>query len=124
MIARFQSLRNACSTEELSFTVDAKVKLMSSGIESQVTALIAATLHVDETAVRRETSIADELGADSLDFVTLILAIEDEFQLDMPDEEAAEILTVAQLIEYVTFALATKETATRRPDTGRWVALR
>jgi len=96
---------------------------MSNGIESQITALIAATLHVDETAIHRDTTIAGALGADSLDFVTLILAIEDEFQVDIPDEEAAEILTVAQLIEYVTFAQAIKETATSRPKPGRRVAL-
>ncbi len=97
---------------------------MSNPIDSQIVALIAATLHVDETAIRRDTSIVGALGADSLDFVSLIMAIEDEFQVDIPDEEAAEMLTVAQLIEYVTFAQASKETATSRPDAGRRVALR
>jgi|SRR5688572_1024572 len=102
----------------------ATVNLMSNRIESQIIALIAATLHVDETEIRRDTSIADALGADSLDFVSLILAIEDEFQVDIPDEEAAEILTVAQLIEYVTFAQAVKETAASRSNLGRRIALR
>jgi acyl carrier protein len=97
---------------------------MSNGIESQIIALIAATLHLDETVIGRDTNIAGALAADSLAFVTLILAIEDEFKVDIPDEEAAEILTVAQLIEYVTFAQASKETATSRPDAGRRVALR
>jgi acyl carrier protein len=102
----------------------ATVNLMSNPLESQIIALIASTLHVDETAIRRDTSIAGALGADSLDLVSLILAIEDEFQVDIPDEEAAEILTVAQLIEYVAFAQAVKETAASRPNLGRRVALR
>jgi acyl carrier protein len=100
------------------------VNLMSNPIESQVIAVIASTLHVDETAIRRHTSIAGTLGADSLAFVSLIMAIEDEFQIDIPDEEAAEILTVAQLIEYVTFAQAIKETRASRPNLGRRAALR
>ncbi len=100
------------------------VNLMSNPIESRLVALIASTLHVDETAIRRDTSIAGTLGADSLELVSLIMAIEDEFQIDIPDEEAAEILTVAQLIEYVTFAQAIKETAAIRPHPGRRAALR
>jgi acyl carrier protein len=102
----------------------ARVNLMSNPIEAQIIALIASTLHVDETAIRRDTSIAGGLGADSLAFVSLIMAIEDEFQVDIPDEEAAEILTVAQLIEYVMFAQAIKETAASRPNLGRRAALR
>lgn len=97
---------------------------MSNPIESRIVALIASTLHLDEMAIRRDTSIAGALGTDSLDFVSLILAIEDEFQVDIPDEEAAEILTVAQLIEYVTFARAIKETAVTHPTPARRVALR
>jgi acyl carrier protein len=104
--------------------MEREVDLMSNPIESQVIALIASTLHVDETAIRRDTSIAGTLGADSLAFVSLIMTIEDEFQIDIPDEEAAEILTVAQLIEYVTFAQAIKETAASRPNLGRRAALR
>jgi acyl carrier protein len=91
----------------LSFT-QAEVKPMSSGIESQIAALVATTLHVDQTMVRPEMSFAGDLGADSLDSVTLILAIEDEFRIDIHDEDAAEILTVGQMIEYVAFALAVR----------------
>jgi acyl carrier protein len=92
---------------------------MSSGIESRITALIAATLRVDEAMVGRNATLAGDLGADSLDFVALILAIEDEFKVDIHDEEAAEILTVEEMIEYVTFAVAVKEPALiRRSDSG------
>jgi acyl carrier protein len=98
---------------------------MSRGIEQQITALIASTLHVDEELVRREMSIGSDLGADSLDFVALVLALEDEFQVDIHDEDAAELLTVEQLIEYVTLAIAIKEATVRRgSESGRTVGLR
>ena len=100
------------------------MKLMTSGIESQITALVAATLRVDETMVRRDSTFAD-LGADSLDLVALILAIEDQLQIDIHDEEAAEILTVEQMIEYVSFAIAEQESAvTSRLSSDRLVGLR
>jgi acyl carrier protein len=82
---------------------------MNTGIEPQIRSLVAATLHVDEAQIRPDATFADDLGADSLDLVSLILAIEDQFHVDIPDEEAAEILTVEQLIEHVTFALAFKD---------------
>jgi acyl carrier protein len=98
---------------------------MSRGIESRITALVAATLRVEQTMVHPDAMFVRDLAADSLDGVTLILAIEDEFQVDIHDEEAAEILTVEQMIDYVTFALAVKErTATRRLDSGETVGLR
>jgi acyl carrier protein len=88
-----------------------EVPSVRSPIESQMTALIAATLQVDAALVGREATIAGALGADSLDFVVLILAIEDEFQVDIPDEEAAGLLTVGHLIDYVTFELASRQEA-------------
>jgi acyl carrier protein len=98
---------------------------MSSEIETRIMALIATTLQVDQAMVRRDSSFARDLAADSLDSVTLILAVEDEFGIDIHDEDAAEILTVEQMIEYVTLALAAKEpTAASRANTGRVVALR
>jgi acyl carrier protein len=88
---------------------------MDSGIESQISALVASTLHVDTAMVRRDATFAGDLAVDSLDLVALILAVEEEFRVDIHDEDAAEILTVGQLIEYVAFALATKiPTVTRR----------
>ena len=97
---------------------------MSSGIESQITALIASTLHVDQATIGRDTRIARDLGADSLDFVALILAIEDELHVDIHDEDAAELLTVEQVIEYVELALATKDAAIRaRLDGGKTVGV-
>jgi acyl carrier protein len=78
-------------------------------IESKVTALVAATLHVDRTTIRPHTTLAADLGADSLQLVELIMALEVEFQVDIPDEDAAEISTVEQLVEYVAIALAVKD---------------
>jgi acyl carrier protein len=97
---------------------------MSSQIEAQITALIAATLNVDQAMVDRDAHFADDLAADSLDTVALILAIEDRFGIDIHDEDAAEILTVEQIIDYVTVALATKETVRGRSNSQRTVALR
>jgi len=79
---------------------------MNIGIEAQIRSLVAATLHVEEAMIRPDATLAGDLGADSLDLVSLILAIEDQFHVDIPDEEAAEILTVEQLIEHVRFELA------------------
>ena len=98
---------------------------MDSGIESQITAVVAATLHVDQTMVRRDTTFADDLATDSLDCVALILAIEDELKVDIHDEDAAEILTVGQMIDYVTLALSEKEPAfIARSNSGGSVGLR
>jgi acyl carrier protein len=82
---------------------------MNTGIESQIRSLVAASLCIDEAVIRPDATLAGDLGADSLDLVSLILAIEDEFHVDIPDEEAAEILTVEQLIEHVRFELAFKD---------------
>jgi acyl carrier protein len=82
---------------------------MNSRIESRVTALIASTLHIDQAMVTGDATLAGDLTADSLDLVSLILAVEDEFQVDIHDEDAAEILTVEQMIEHVGFTLAVKE---------------
>lgn len=86
-----------------------KVESMSTEIETRLTALVATSLHVDPAMVRRESSFARDLAADSLDSVTLLLAVEDEFGIDIHDEDAAEILTMAQMIDYVTLALAVRE---------------
>src|SRR4029453_14392418 len=86
-----------------------KVSCMNSRIASKVAALIASTLHVDPAMVCDHATLAGDLAADSLDLVSLILAIEDEFHVDIHDEDAAEILTVEQMIDYVTLALAANE---------------
>jgi len=75
----------------------------TSQIDHKIRNLIAATLCTNEQVVTGDTSMAD-LGADSLDIVALVLAIEDEFNLDIHDEDAAQLDTVKELVEYVSFA--------------------
>jgi acyl carrier protein len=63
--------------------------------------IIADTLKVDREKVTAEASFSDDLKADSLDLVELIMAFEDEYGVEIPDEEAQNIRTVGQALEYV-----------------------
>ena len=114
----FREIRNGAVDTGVLSDSNPKGKPVSSGIESEVTALVAATLGVDETMVRRDTTFAAGLGADSLDRVTLILAIEDEFRIDFHDEDAAEILTVGQMIDYVSCVVSDQEPRVTRPSSS------
>jgi acyl carrier protein len=78
-------------------------------IELEIASLIAAALGVPQESVTREASFAEDLGAESLDSVALIMAIEDHFDIDIPDEDAEQIRTVRQLIECVLFESAADE---------------
>ncbi|MES2504389.1 MAG: acyl carrier protein [Myxococcota bacterium] len=70
-------------------------------IEPRIKAIIADQLGVSEEEVRSEARFIEDLGADSLDIVELIMAMEEEFEIEIPDEEAEKILTVGDTIEYV-----------------------
>ena len=72
-----------------------------SKVEERVKKLICDQLGVGEDKVVNEASFVDDLGADSLDIVELVMALEDEFETEIPDEEAEKITTVGQAIEYV-----------------------
>ena len=72
-----------------------------SSIEDQVKAIVAEQLGVKEEEVTNEASFVDDLGADSLDTVELVMALEEEFDTEIPDEEAEKITTVQQAIDYV-----------------------
>ena len=72
-----------------------------SSIEDQVKAIVAEQLGVKEDEVTNEASFVDDLGADSLDTVELVMALEEEFDTEIPDEEAEKITTVQQAIDYV-----------------------
>ncbi|EDL51312.1 acyl carrier protein [Vibrio mediterranei AK1] len=61
-------------------------------------------LGVDEAEVKNEASFVDDLGADSLDTVELVMALEEEFDTEIPDEEAEKITTVQAAIDYVNSA--------------------
>jgi acyl carrier protein len=77
-----------------------------SDIAREVTAQIAAILSAPQEQVTPDARLVHDLGADSLDSVTLVLAIEDRFAIDMPDEDVEQLRTVQQLIEYVELAVA------------------
>lgn len=75
---------------------------MSKEIEDKVKKIIAEQLSVSEDKVVSEASFVGDLGADSLDTVELVMALEDEFSTEIPDEDAQKILTVQDAIDYVT----------------------
>ena len=73
-----------------------------SDIEQRVKKIVAEQLGANEADVKNASSFVDDLGADSLDTVELVMALEEEFDCEIPDEEAEKITTVQQAIDYVT----------------------
>ena len=72
-----------------------------SSIEEQVKSIVAEQLGVKEDEVTNDASFVDDLGADSLDTVELVMALEEEFETEIPDEEAEKIATVQQAVDYI-----------------------
>lgn len=73
----------------------------TSGVKNKVLGIIADQLDLDQSEIKLDSSFVDDLGADSLDTVELVLALEEEFEVNIPDEEAEKITTVAQAIEKI-----------------------
>lgn len=71
-----------------------------SDIEQRVKKIVAEQLGVAEDEIKLESSFVDDLGADSLDTVELVMALEDEFEIEIPDEQAEKITTVQQAVDY------------------------
>ena len=67
--------------------------------------IIAEVLNVDEEEITMETTFVDDLGADSLDIFQIIMAIEEEFEIEIPTEEAEKITTVGDAVEQIKKAL-------------------
>jgi acyl carrier protein len=75
---------------------------MSATIEQKVKNIIADQLGVGEEEIKTTSSFIDDLGADSLDIVELVMAMEEEFEVEIPDEEAENIKTVQDAVNYIT----------------------
>ena len=71
-----------------------------SDIEQRVKKIVAEQLGVAEDEIKLESSFVDDLGADSLDTVELVMALEDEFEIEIPDGQAEKITTVQQAVDY------------------------
>ena len=67
----------------------------------KVKAIIVEQLGVAEASVEMESSFIDDLGADSLDIVELVMALEEEFDLEIPDSDAEKVVTVGDVVEYI-----------------------
>ena len=74
---------------------------MSAGLDEKVKKIIVDQLGVDEVEVTLEAKFIDDLGADSLDTVELVMALEEEFGIEIPDEEAEKIVTVKDAVSYI-----------------------
>jgi len=70
-------------------------------IQEKVTAIVAEQMGVDKGEINRDTNFVNDLNADSLDTVELVMEFEDEFETSIPDEEAEKIQTVGQAIDFI-----------------------
>jgi len=70
-------------------------------VEQRIKKIVAEQLGVNEAEIKNESSFVDDLGADSLDTVELVMALEEEFDCEIPDEQAEKIHTVQQAMDYM-----------------------
>ena len=75
--------------------------MSSEEVFDKVKEIIVEQLGVAENAVNTEASFIDDLGADSLDIVELIMALEEEFDLEIPDSDAEKVVTVGDVVDYI-----------------------
>lgn len=76
--------------------------LQASEIEARVKKIVVEQLGVKEDEVKTESSFVEDLGADSLDTVELVMALEEEFETEIPDEDAEKIVTIKDAVNYIT----------------------
>jgi acyl carrier protein len=77
------------------------IVMTATNIEAKVKSIIADQLGVSEDEIKLESSFIEDLGADSLDIVELVMAMEEEFEIEIPDEEAENIKAVGDAINYI-----------------------
>lgn len=77
------------------------LQMSSEEILEKVKGIIVEQLGVADTAVTMEASFIDDLGADSLDIVELVMAIEEEFDMEIPDSDAEKVVTVGDVVNYI-----------------------
>ena len=70
-------------------------------ILEKVKKILSSHFSIDETSITPETNIAEDLGADSLDVIDLLMSVEEEFKIEVPDEDAEKVKTVSQMVEYI-----------------------
>lgn len=75
----------------------------------RIKGIILEHLDVDESKIVLEASLSDDLGADSLDLVELIMAFEEHFEIEIPDEDAQEILTIKDAVDYINDKVSKKD---------------
>ena len=74
---------------------------MAASVQARVKEIVCEQLGVSAEEVTPEASFIEDLGADSLDIVELVMALEEEFEIEIPDEDAEKITTVQQAIDYI-----------------------
>ena len=70
-------------------------------VEQRIKKIVAEQLGVNEAEIKNESSFVDDLGADSLDTVELVMALEEEFETEIPDEDAEKITTIQEAVDYI-----------------------
>ena len=78
-----------------------ELKMSSEEVFEKVKGIIVEQLGVADTAVTLEASFIDDLGADSLDIVELVMALEEEFDIEIPDADAEKVVTVGDVVDYI-----------------------
>ncbi len=79
---------------------------MAASVEERVTEIVAEQLGVEKEKIKRESNFVNDLGADSLDTVELVMELEEEFDINIPDESAEKIQTVGEAIDHIEKASA------------------
>ena len=88
---------------------ETQVSADTAAIEAKVIEIVSEQMGVDKAEVSRETSFINDLNADSLDTVELVMEFEDEFDMSIPDEEAEKIQTVGAAIDYIASIAKTQD---------------